>query len=367
MNENFCSLPWVGIDIGAQGGIKPCCKYDRTLAHDLDSYFASPDLLELQQQFSQGKRPLGCRRCWQDEDAGMPSKRQLDQKYVLPSDVALDSIKILAMTFGNTCNLSCVTCGSNASSRWTSEERKIDIGTFGKTVYPHNQFYKDALFRQKLTSLGRDLVHLEIAGGEPFYASAEIHKNFLLSLPNPGNIKIHYITNATVFPELEFWEIWKRFRHVDIQLSIDGIGKKFEYLRYPAKWTLIKENISRYQEKKHIQISISHTVSWMNILYIEDFFSWCDQQDLPAPYLGPVSKPNYLSVQCLPETVKAKIRDRLAISGQQDISTLINYMYLEDQSNVFEKGKKWLEMLDSMRGTIFADAFPEINNFIQNS
>jgi len=367
MNENFCTLPWVGVDISAQGGIKPCCKYDRTLAHDLDSYFTSPDLVELQQQFSQGQRPSGCRRCWQDEDAGLPSKRQLDHQYVLPSDDNLNAIKILAMTFGNTCNLACVTCGSNSSSRWAVDERKIDIGVFGKSVYPHNQFYRDPLFRHKLISLGGDLVHLEIAGGEPFYASTEIHKNFLLSLPNPGKIKIHYITNATVFPEPEFWEIWKRFRHVDIQLSIDGTGKRFEYLRYPAEWEMVQENISRYREKSHIQISISHTVSWMNILYVEDFFSWCDQQDLPDPYLGPVSKPNYLSVQCLPETVKAKIRDRLATSGHKDISTLINYMYLEDQSNVFDKGQQWLTTLDFQRDTVFADTFPELNEFIQNS
>jgi hypothetical protein len=367
MNEHFCSLPWVGIDISAQGGIKPCCKYDRTLAHDLDSYFTNPDLIELQRQFSQGERPLGCRRCWQDEDAGLPSKRQLDHEYVLPSDVALDSIKILAMTFGNTCNLSCVTCGSNSSSRWAVEERKINIGSFGKSVYPHNQFYKDPIFRQKITSLGEDLVHLEIAGGEPFYASAEIHKNFLLSLPNPAKIKIHYITNATVFPEPEFWEIWKRFRHIDIQLSIDSTGKRFEYLRYPAEWAMVQENISRYQEKNHIQISISHTVSWMNILYVEDFFSWCGQQNLPKPYLGPVSKPNYLSVQCLPPNIKAKIRDSLAKSSQQDIYTLINYMYLQDQSDVFDQGQQWLMTLDNLQGTVFADTFPELNELIQNS
>jgi MoaA/NifB/PqqE/SkfB family radical SAM enzyme len=327
----------------------------------------SPDLIELQQQFSQGKRPLGCRRCWQDEDAGLPSKRQLDHEYVLPSQVTLDRIKILAMTFGNTCNLSCVTCGSNASSRWAAEERKIDISPFGKSIYPHNQFYRDPIFREKLVSLGGDLVHLEISGGEPFYASAEIHKNFLLSLPNPEKIKIHYITNATVFPESEFWEIWKRFRHVDIQLSIDGTGKRFEYLRYPAEWTTVQENISRYQEKKQIQISISHTVSWMNILYVEDFFSWCNQQNLPDPYLGPVSKPNYLSVQCLPPNVKAKIRDQLATSRRPDISTLINYMYLKDQSDVFGKAQKWLTMLDEQRGIVFADTFSELNEFIQNS
>ena len=367
MNENFCSLPWVGVDISTQGGIKPCCKYNHTLSHDLDKYFQSQDLLELKQQFINGSRPSGCSRCWQDEDAGLPSKRQLDHQYVLPSDVSLDGIKILAMTFGNTCNLSCVTCGSNASSRWAIEERKIDIESFGKSVYTHNQFYKDPAFTQKITAVSEDLVHLEIAGGEPFYASADTHKNFLLSLPNPGKIKIHYTTNATVFPESEFWEIWKRFRHVDIQLSIDGVGKRFEYLRYPAEWATVQENVSRYQEKKHIQISISHTVSWMNILYVEDFFSWCDKQNLPDPYLGPVSKPNYLSVKCLPQKVKEKIRDRLATSTRQGISTLINYMYLEDQSDVFDKGQQWLRALDHMRGTVFADTFPELNEFIQNS
>lgn len=369
MQDFFCSLPWTGLDVSPQGSFKPCCKYANVIANDLDSYLSSQHLQALRQDFLDHKRPAGCHRCWKDEDAGLPSKRQLDQQYVLGDDRSRDAVKVLAMTFGNTCNLACVTCYSGASSRWAQEESRMSRSypTWQFGSHGHAKFYRDPEFIQQLLSVSDQLIHLEISGGEPFYASADIHKTFLKSLPNPHKIKIHYITNATVFPDEEFWEIWKDFRHIDIQLSLDAVHKRFEYLRYPADWSQVAEHVRRYQQHDHIQISISHTVSWLNVLYLPEFFDWCRDQQLPDPYLGPVTDPVYLSPKCLPLTAKSNIRDRLIRSDIAAIQSMINYMDQEDLSAHWPRAMEWIHMLDTTRSLDINRVFPELTSIITNA
>ena len=366
MGDNFCSLPWTGIDINPQGGIKPCCKYKKNIAKDLDSYLLSPELDLLRQEFLAGQRPAGCQRCWDDEDAGLMSKRQIDHQYSLGGvPPALDQLKILSIGFGNTCNLACVTCGSFSSSKWSVEERRIDVTPWERIINEPSRYYRNTDLLQQLANMSDELVHLEIPGGEPFYTDKETHLKFLGSFRNPENIKIHYMTNATVFPEQEFWDIWKRFRAIDIQLSVDGIGDRFEYLRWPAKWSTVSDNIQRYRQQD-IQLSISHTVSWLNILYADEFVSWCYQQDLPEPYLGPVSKPAYLDTRCLPPGAKSHIRNYLRHSKHQSVSMMLDYM---DQCQIdqFDLGMRWVKTLDQQRGLEFVKIFPELNGFIQNN
>lgn len=363
----FCSLPWTGLDIGPQGGFRPCCKYQHTIADNLTDYTNSHHLRDLRQQFLLNQTPSGCQRCWDDEAAGLPSKRQLDLKYSFNGQHPdLSELKLLSISFGNTCNLACVTCNSASSSRWSQDEKKIDIKQFDKELFHHNQYYKDETFIKQLTSRCDNLIHLDIPGGEPFFANKDIHKNFLKSLSCPEKIKIHYTTNATIFPDNEFWEIWKNFRHVDIQLSIDGIGKQFEYIRYPALWYEVEQNIKKYQEQPNIQLSISHTLSWLNILYLENFLSWCDQQQLPTPYIGPVSRPDFLSTRCLPIYVKQQITNKLKKSNRPEIQQALNYMNLDDQSSLFKKGQEWITTLDQLRNLDFSKVFSEIDEFIQN-
>lgn len=369
MSDFFCSLPWTGIDISPQGGFKPCCKYSQTISRDLQEYLDSQHLKLLQQEFLDGKKPIGCKRCWDDEAAGLPSKRQLDHRYSFDNQTPeLDSWKIMSFSFGNTCNLACVPCGSASSSRWAQDEKKLqNRGLFTeRIIHNHEQFYRDWDFLDNLLSRCDDLIHLDIPGGEPFFADSAIHKKFLSSLKHPEKIKIHYTTNGTVFPDNDFWNLWKKFRKIDIQLSIDGIESKFEYLRYPAKWKVLMENIDRYKDSLDcIQLSISHTVSWVNLLYLDDFINWCKDHDLPRPYIGMVSAPRYLNPKALPEQVKKQIRE-MSNSGKLEIQQCLDYMDSENLEAEFEKGIKWLKSLDQIRKTDFSQTFPKLQKIIQN-
>lgn len=351
--ENFCSLPWVGLDISAQGHYRPCCKYDGIVAESYHDYTNSRELAELKQQFINGQRPEKCKRCWQDEDLGIQSKRQLDQKYVLNNcNIKLENYKVLVLGFalGNTCNLACRICGSHTSSRWLAEAEKMQSELLNIPIFEHKKFYKDPSFLDQLKEFADTVIHVDIYGGEPFLTGLDEHKEFLTQLlPRASKVSLHYTTNCTIFPGLEFWNLWSNFKKVNIQLSIDGIGDDFEYSRWPAIWSECYANIKQYQwkysELDNIQISVSTVVSIFTIQNLRSFIDWCATEGLPYPYLGIISKPDYYDITVLPANAKAELAKQLT----DNLQFVADHMYAQDRTDLLPITHQYIKVLDQHR------------------
>lgn len=361
----MCYHPWVGLDINPQSEIKPCCKYSKPIAMSLDDYNNSKELAELKNQFLNGEMPDGCARCWKDEEAGLPSKRMLDYEYVFHKQQPnCDSVKVLSISFGNICNLACRTCGSYASSKWGTESKKLKTRIPDIKIFKHNTFYKDAKFISKLKELTKDVIRVDIPGGEPFFADKKIHIDFLTHLleHNPGRISLHYITNGTIFPDNDMLEIWNHFKHVDIQVSLDGTGSQFEYARWPANWSNVESNLKRYVEYRNsndnIQLSISHSVSVFTVYHLPEFLSWCETNNLPAPYLGLVSRPAHYNITILPEEAKTVITERF--KNIELLDPIVKALWSQNNIEELDNFAKYVKILDTQRNQNFADVFPEL-------
>lgn len=362
----ICYHPWVGLDISPQGEFKPCCKYSHSVASNLLSYQNSAELAELKSSFLRGEQPAGCARCWQDESAGLPSKRTLDWQYVFDQKVPdLDSIQILSFPMGNTCNLACRICSSYSSSKWLTEAEQLKATFPDIKIFKHKKFYQDSEFLNSIKNISQNLVHVEFPGGEPFLTGVKQHLEFLdfLISHNSSEISLHYITNTTQYPGTEFWHRWQKFKQVDIQLSIDGIEDQFEYNRWPAKWTECLDNIIKYQSNAdtNIKLSISHSVSIFTVYYLPEFLNWTRQLGLPDPYLGPVSNPVYYSITAFPIEIKKQISARL---NDPAFAKILDYMNNKDNSNQFNTGLKYIKALDKQRNQSFSKIFPELSNLM---
>lgn len=364
----MCYHPWVGLDISPQGEFKPCCKYTDVLAKDLPEYQSSLALKQLQQDFLAGRKPDGCSRCWQDEAAGLPSKRTLDNQYVFENqEPELSGIKVLSMPFGNTCNLACRICSSYPSSKWGQEARKLKPYFPDIRIWGHNKYYKNETFMEQIKDLTKDVVHVEFPGGEPFYADQDQHLAFLQHLAehNPENITLHYITNGTRYPGSLITQIWERFKKVDIQISIDGTKDQFEYNRWPATWPNVLLHVGKYLALSHawsnIQISVSHSVSIFTIYSLPQFIYWCERYNLPKPYLGLVSRPLHYSITVLPEEAKHKIQTKFEQYPEYpELVPIIRAMWAKDDSDELDTTIKYVKILDKQREQNFQQTFPEL-------
>jgi radical SAM protein with 4Fe4S-binding SPASM domain len=373
----FCYSPWTNIDISPSGDITPCCKfqkkyYDRIYNIQQDSiydYMNSNLLQNVKLDFEKQQWPVGCERCKIEEQNGIDSKRNLDwdrwQEYYKKFDLNDPNFITASIAFGNTCNLKCITCGSHSSSRWQQEYREIY-----NVFYPHVKFYKKD-FIEKFIELAPGLIHLDIPGGEPFLSGVEEQKallHYYIDQNRANQITLHYTTNATVFPDNSWWNLWSHFKEIDLQLSIDGIHDRYEYIRFPAEWQQVVNNIQKYidqnQSRTNFRLSVSHTVSAYNILYLDEFFNWCYNIGLPRPWLGRVHNPSHMRPTVWPEAVRKFIANQLQKSQHSDVQVWSELILNNNDSKYFTEFKQRLQQHDQHRGLDFKKTFPEMAPYL---
>lgn len=366
-SNTICYHPWSGISITAQGYIKPCGKYKNNISSNLETYQQSLELTQLKKDMLENKRPDGCSRCWRDEDSGIISKRQMDWKYFYnETKPDLNHYKVMAISFGNSCNLACRICNSYSSSTWITEAKKMKNEKVKFLNFPHTRYYQDKVFMSKILESCNHVEHIHLPGGEPFIAGVKEHLEFLdrLIQKNSSNITLHYITNGTQKISNDFYDRWKHFKHLDIQFSIDGTEKVFEYGRYPAKWNEVYGNLKDFQlNHPNFQISISNAVSVLNIWNLQEYIHWCKKENLPEPYLGLVTTPYYYSIQVLPNKVKEEITKRLTYPS---LKPIIEDMWSKNSTDIFQQTMQYVKVLDRHRNQNFPNTFPELFSLLED-
>jgi MoaA/NifB/PqqE/SkfB family radical SAM enzyme len=371
----FCYSPWTNIDISPQGAITPCCKFQPAKSDQkfniqnnaLSEYVGSAFLAEIKQDFAQGNWPQGCKRCQIEEQNKIESKRQLDyQRWTAQYDqykLTSNQFITASIAFGNTCNLKCITCNPYSSSRWQQEYREIynvDIENV--------RFYRDD-FVNNFIEQAPDIIHLDVPGGEPFLSGVAEQQQLLKHYVNSGqakNITLHYTTNATLFPDSTWWDLWQHFKEVDMQLSIDGVGARYEYIRYPGNWNTLVSTVLQYltHQSANFRLSVSHTVSAYNIYYLDEFVSWCYNIGLPRPWMGRVHNPPYMRPTVWALTAKQKIVNYLNGSSDKEVQNWAKLLIQNDDSNMFDQFCQRVHQHDQYRNTNFAKTFPELAPYI---
>ena len=374
MMKPLCLVPWTSIDIRPNGTIAPCCKYRETPEEKLNitqvsinDYTNSTFLKNVKDTMLQNKWPEGCFRCRQEEASGIKSKRILDyERWSTEFDTYTEDkgYIIAAIAFGNTCNLKCITCHSSASSLW----RKEYFDIYGVDEAPVDKLSSDS---REIYDAMPNIIHLDIPGGEPFLSEIKKQKRLLQKYVESGrskDISLHYTTNGQIFPNTEWWNLWQNFKEIDMQLSIDGVGKRYEYIRFPGKQDIIERNVEMFIEKEktnnNLRLSVSHTVSSYNIYYLTEFFNWCEQVGLPRPWCGVVNTPKHMRPQVYPFAIKNKIIEHLKGSRYEDVQTWATYLTDNDSSEHYEEFLRLTDIHDLYRKLNFANTFPEVKELI---
>ena len=341
-HPKFCVLPWVSLETSPIGTVRPCCLAENELRDATGDKFNlaraefttiqnSPDMQALREQFLQGDEPETCRKCWREERVGRTSKRMhtLDRlKHMIPDEEWTRDAKplmFLDLKLGNICNLKCRICGSWSSSQFATEElANLAPDQDRKTSFHYTMLKAGAwprenpVFWSEISGVADQLQYIEFTGGEPFLIQE--HFDLLQSLVDQGlaeNIEIHYNTNGTQWPE-QGEEIWQHFRHVEIAVSIDDVGARFEYQRHGARWAQVLINLDRFRSlrsrRANISLQVCATVNVFNVCYLEELAHWIDQQEFDFVYWNIMHEAYYFSISTLPDAAKRVITQRLQLA-----------------------------------------------------
>jgi MoaA/NifB/PqqE/SkfB family radical SAM enzyme len=354
--------------------MSPCCKF-RTQGYNerynitkntIQEYTDSDFLKGIKQEFLSGSFPQGCIRCVQDEQIGTPSKRQLDyERWTEQYDnwQEEDGYITTSIAFGNTCNLKCVMCSPYSSSRWRQEQKDL----YNVDIKSH-EYLNDSIVDQLHASMP-NVIHIDIPGGEPFLSEPLKQLDFLSRLrERASNVTLHYTTNTQVMPDERWLVEWSNFKEIDVQLSIDGVGSHYEYIRYPGNWNILLNNIEQWlqyqQDYNNIRLSVSHTVGAYNIFYMQEFWDWCKQTGLPKPYLGKVFSPEHFRPDVWTGDARTLIKNKLSNSTQPEIRTWIALFDNPVQEQLFKLFVDWIKRHDVYRRNSFQDTFKELARYV---
>jgi len=385
---SLCMLPWTGFSNNPTGQAQPCCIFKDVIKdedgkpmyvqeYSVRDIFTSKYMQDLRTQFRNGEKPIACSTCWEDEDNGFRSKRLIHLEsmsdYV---DVDVDSHVSYPveyqMIINNSCNLKCRSCTPSHSTLWQAEHKALNKPEY---VMPHKQA------GDKLGKLWtdradwyKDLRRLEVVGGEPMYIK-QWHYIFqeLIDADLAKNIVVDMSTNCTLFYSYLMNNIIPKFKRIGVGLSVDGIGKTYEYMRYPGVWETTYGNMKKYHElmeqhnTKHcaLTVQVSFTLSWPNALDLPRMHELV-KTEFPnfKIWNNIVHSPDWLSIKAAPEELKELIIANWAKYDwgiyQEDINGIIAFMLSsKTDPNRFIRDYANNDNIDDHRNQTLFDAVPE--------
>lgn len=185
-----------------------------------------------------------------------------------------------AATFnpGLICNLACVTCGPHLSTRWQKER--------GIPIVSGNPREID----QEVIDQVRLMNGIVIGGGEPVLNFST--ETLLSHLASDQLITVHF--NGTVLPRQRFLDKSSRLTNIRYVFSIDGIGKRFEYLRWPAQWGQVVSNILWLfnNTPNNVEFGLNITISQLSKYYQDEIVDWANQT-IPCNKQGKQTRISY--------------------------------------------------------------------------
>lgn len=286
-------------------------------------------LNKIRNQWNSGQWPDECLPCQITEDSGNTSRRNgsiewslCNSRYHLNSTVTLLKIDFWV---GNMCNLKCAICGPDNSILW---QKELGITKSNRVVE----------VTQLHTDINLDNIKwIHFTGGEPLLEKS--HYEVLKSIKNKDQVVINYNTNATVLPDEELIDLWKHFKNVILDFSIDDIGERFEYQRFPARWDAVVKNMFWYRDNMPVNVmfEINTSIGILNVSNYHNIQKWF-QENFPT---NRVTDPVKLRTQATTGILSTDIEDKIKV-------------------------KSYLDALDLKRKTNWKQTFPEIVNIILN-
>ena len=412
-SKTFCMHPFTGLATREDGAICACCRSHPVGFIDkanLEDIWNNDTMQRIRRQVLNNERPPECEPCFSLEDQGVESLRMRHIAGKIPEarinlypntplqEIMPFEIPTMELKLNNLCNLKCRMCHPMDSTAWN------DWGTVkefykkeGNIMYaiveehdlerkPHLDKFQDS--PEWWASLEKLLPHfrrVEFAGGEPLM-DPQHYRILDMLAPYGHQIEIKYATNLSMLGKSNrtVWQYWPKFKSVAVNVSIDGIGKSYEYVRGNASWAELVNNIKQIQTVPNIsRIVGAVTVQVSNVLILDKMIEYFLDDLGIVFHTHRVEYPKLLSAQVLPSELRMLAIDKL-ISIQDRVKDFklvkeypqlleytlgqiqdnINYLQARDQSDKWKDCIAFNQALDSTRNQSFFDVTPEFKNYV---
>jgi uncharacterized Fe-S cluster-containing radical SAM superfamily protein len=413
-NGVFCILPWMSAYVNTDSTVWSCCINkamtdddirdklvdDKSIiSNDLKNIINDNHFKQLRLDMLNGVENQNCFDCINlEKNTGHSYRKDFnfdfeDELYRVQDTQEDGTIKdfdviYLDFRFSNICNFKCRSCRPEWSSTWAKEARDNDRHPYAEWdgYIPRYDLTQDEFISKFEGSLSK-VKKIYFAGGEPLAAKEHYWILDYLIKNNNTNVLIDYNTNLSMLKnnklKLSVVDYWEKFENISLRVSIDGMGKKAEYIRKGTDWKLIEDNF-KYVRKRlpNVNIGVSSVFQLFNAIHLADFYQdWIDKKIITEKtieniFVIPLTGPIHLSSQVLPNEVKDLVVKRwdefnnknkslLAKSEHNSfVSSVTRSIQHMNSEELYETHKtefeKFTLYLDKIRKESFSDIFPEL-------
>lgn len=400
----WCIDPFIQMAHTADGFYRVCCigEVQRELT-DLNTKEITPleywngdiskqirnDMFKPIEEFSDVTK-FACSQCLKNNRDGVRSRRQLEnEKYQDNKKANLNVIKhiknidytyddLLYVNFkvlGNICNLKCVMCSANASSKIAAEAKQYYGFPRGWSagdraeLEPFTPDTRNNYFTE-LQKIIDSIPKFNLVGGENL-----IHPDFprlfqmFVDSPNVGNIEMLIITNGTIVPDI-VQDNAHLFKKMSILISMDGVYERGSYVRSGLNWKKFDNNVKKFASNPSVDLVIVPAIQMLNIGYVKDMNDWIESIGLDPrtaiDWKQVVTYPEYLRAVNLPQEIKQTYMRRMIGPDTTHRSIRVCFDILKKPQyshKQFLNGLKYLRKLDKIRNTNLFENFPEFEKY----
>jgi len=370
IGPTFCSAKWLQNNLFIHtGSTSSCClttpdkinldqiKKNVLAIHNTDGK------LQNRKEMLEGKQTKECVSCWNIENINseeITQRTRFSYRYKDKDFTTLDLSnttvpRSMAITFDSFCNFTCSYCDATQSSSWATD-LKVN-GPYPITADPKKTYQRlgkqdllsqsdyDFLYSQTLEMISSNLneiKNINVLGGEPTM-SPTFWKFFDWLLTQPvHDIEFRVTTNLSHIKFIDrILESKKIFKDIIIQASIDGYGKKAEFIRHGLDWDVFEKNLMRLLDNNiGIKVELLGTT---NILALDGLFNhleWYSDlynkfPDQLSHTISIVKWPVFQSITVLPESIRQYYVDNLI-------------QWVEKKQFQFDKDKNLLNDISSI-------------------
>lgn len=395
VSETFCVLPFMHVATNAAGSFRVCCnstpskntilneetgKAFKIYKNNLEEMWNSPVYTEIRKQFINGERPEMCTRCFREEDSGIYSSRQRYNDKWLTDDIKIAEeipvdVRYVDLRLGNLCNLKCRMCNPWSSSKWIEDWDSV-VPT--AKLDPPDPLSEDSLAfmkemsdwpewrdtRLNIQELAHTVEEIYLTGGEPTLANSQYKfLDYCIKHDLAAGIRLKYNTNLTNIPP-KMVEYWKHFKKVQLNCSIDAIGDRDRYIRYPSNWQKVEENFDKLHAMSNVYIQLHCTVQALNVCALDEVLDFAESRGLAEDqvYLNILNHPRGMNVRVLPHHLKTMAIMKLSpyVEKWPRVDDVLKYMNAEDwHSDCWQEFVDFNSKVDELQKGTLIDACPE--------
>lgn len=376
--RTFCVAPWVNVSANSRGHLRPCC-LQHVKQERVTDYVAWRDnqyMRDLRRDLHHGVRRPECHLCWQAEDSGQESIRQaynreLAQRTDLRTSIdtqtwcAKQAPISVDLALGNICNLKCVMCRGDLSSRIMAEQRQnqalFQELEFVRTIQdsPDLSWPEHDEFLDLMAELAPGLIQLNFTGGEPLLIKNV--KTIIKTLPNPERATVNITTNGTVWLDDEWMEILSRYDKIWLQVSLEGIDQHQEYLRAGSSWPDIQTNIDRMQQLPNLVFRINHVLQWSSSFSLPALFAWAQERCFSLD-IKPLYEHDHLSLSVLTDKQASAFLQWAMQQQTADLQPVVYWLQQHQHDpDMRQRCRDYFQTLEQIRKNHLADLWAALD------